>query len=486
MALNKKNLNNLFYIFITSHLIIWTLLPTFTNHNLPLDTIEHLAWGSNLDWGFDKHPPLVAVFLEFFYQMFGPQDWAYYFLSQIFVIISFFIIYKFSIEIFDNKILGLFSVLIIESIYFYNFTTPEFNVNVCQLPFWSLTVYYSWKIYKNNKINFIDCLLVGLFAGFGFLSKYLFIYLLISIDLLFIYLIFIKKQRKFDFKYLITFEAFIIILIPHLIWLFNNDYVTIKYGLSRTGVEEASVIDHLKYPIVFVVKQVAILIPFFVLLWTLVKKIKFKLNFKDKKLIFLLAINLIPIFLMIVSSLILGSKIRTMWMTPFYLFMGVLFVYTFRRKIILNKFKLKYFFSAFLILFILSPMTYYFISTTKTDKRTDYPGKKIAELVHQEWNNIVKSNESIVHKKIEVVAWDEWYAGNLSYHLGGVKRPKVYMDDFSFALAYKKEKNFILITQNEMANKVCSLTSEGSTKYLVYIKNITDHNVCFLILKEDN
>ena len=118
MALNKKNLNNLFYIFITSHLIIWTLVPTFTNHNLPLDTIEHLAWGSNLDWGFDKHPLLVAVFLEFFYQMFGPRDWAYYFLSQIFVIISFFIVYKFSIEIFDNKILGLFSVLIIESSFF--------------------------------------------------------------------------------------------------------------------------------------------------------------------------------------------------------------------------------------------------------------------------------------------------------------------------------------------------------------------------------
>ena len=180
----------------------------------------------------------------------------------------------------------------------------------------------------------------------------------------------------------------------------------------------------------------------------------------------------------------MGVKIRTMWMSPFYLFMGVLFVYTFRRNIILNKFK--YFFSTFLILFILSPTAYYFISTTQTDKRTDYPGKKIAELVHQEWNDIIKSNETIVHKKIEVVAWDEWYAGNLSYHLGGFKRPKVYMDDFSFALAYKKEKNFILITKNEIANKVCSLTSEGSTKYLVYFRNITDHNVCFLILKEHN
>ena len=408
MALNKKNLNNLFYIFITSHLIIWTLIPTFTNHNLPLDTIEHLAWGSNLDWGFDKHPPLVAVFLEFFYQMFGPQDWAYYFLSQIFVIISFFIIYKFSIEIFDNKILGLFSVLIIESIFFYNFTTPEFNVNVCQLPFWSLTVYYSWKIYKNNKINFIDCLLVGLFAGFGFLSKYLFIYLLISIDLLFIYLIFIKKQRKFDFKYLITFEAFIIILIPHLIWLFNNDYVTIKYGLSRTGVEEASVIDHLKYPIVFVVKQVAILIPFFVLLWTLVKKIKLKLNFKDKKLIFLLAINLIPIFLMIVSSLILGSKIRTMWMTPFYLFIGILLIQISKNS--LNEKNIKKFLAVFLIFFIMSPLSYFYVSLSNEFKRTDYPGREISDLVQRRWDKNFSND-------ISIVVGDEWYAGNLSYHL---------------------------------------------------------------------
>ena len=34
MALNKKNLTNLFYIFAASHLIIWTLVPTLTNNNL--------------------------------------------------------------------------------------------------------------------------------------------------------------------------------------------------------------------------------------------------------------------------------------------------------------------------------------------------------------------------------------------------------------------------------------------------------------------
>ena len=66
MAIYKKNIINLFYIFVFVHLLLWTLVPTLTNHNLPLDTIEHLAWGSNLDWGYNKHPPMVAFLLEIF------------------------------------------------------------------------------------------------------------------------------------------------------------------------------------------------------------------------------------------------------------------------------------------------------------------------------------------------------------------------------------------------------------------------------------
>ena len=190
-----RNINNVFYIFILAHLIIWTLVPSLTNKNLPLDTIEALAWGSNLDWGFNKHPPMSAFFPEVFYQIFGPQDWAYYLLSQIFVVVAFYYVFKLSNEIFNNKILSLISVLLLESIYFYNFTTPEFNVNVCQLPFWSLTAYFSWKILSDKEISFWDCFFIGLFAAIGFLSKYLFIYLLIAIKLLFIYLIFLTNSQ---------------------------------------------------------------------------------------------------------------------------------------------------------------------------------------------------------------------------------------------------------------------------------------------------
>ena len=84
MSSYTKNINNIFYIFITAHLIFWTLVPSLTNNNLPLDTIEALAWGSNLDWGFNKHPQMSAFFPEVFFQIFGANDWAYYLLCLLY------------------------------------------------------------------------------------------------------------------------------------------------------------------------------------------------------------------------------------------------------------------------------------------------------------------------------------------------------------------------------------------------------------------
>ena len=403
MVNNKRNINNFFYTFITAHLIVWTLIPTLTNNNLPLDTIEALAWGSDLDWGYNKHPPASAFFVEIFYQIFGNQDWAYYLLSQIFVVISFFVIFKFVKDFFENKIFCFLSVLLLEGIYFYNFTTPEFNVNVCLIPFWALTVFYCWKGFKDNKT--IDWLLLGLFAGFGFLSKYLFIYLGIAIDVFLLYMI-IKK--KINFKCLISFIPFLIVLLPHLVWLTENNYITITYGLHRTGAEDPNILNHIKHPLIFLGKQIGILIPLFLMLLFLNFRFKIKSNFKDNKLLFLLVINIIPIVLMFLTSMIMGVKIRTMWMTPFYLFFGVLIIYIFQSQINLKK--LKSFLSAFLILFVFSPFAYAYISITETDKRTDYSCKEIAQKVQSEWNNNFED-------PINVVFGNEWNAGNLSYHL---------------------------------------------------------------------
>ena len=62
----KKNISKIYFLFLLSHLILWTLIPYISNINLPLDTIEALAWGSNLEWGFNKHPPFSAFAVQLF------------------------------------------------------------------------------------------------------------------------------------------------------------------------------------------------------------------------------------------------------------------------------------------------------------------------------------------------------------------------------------------------------------------------------------
>jgi len=390
--------------------LIWTLIPTFTNHNLPLDTIEALAWGSNLDWGFNKHPPVSAFLTEIIYFIFGPQDWAYYLLSQICILVSFFVIFKLAEDFFENKIYSFLSVLLLEGIYFYNFTTPEFNVNVCLIPFWSLSIFYLWKGIKSNKI--LDWIFLGLFAGLGFLSKYLFVYLGLAIAVLLIYLIINKKT---NFKCLVSLIPFFLILSPHIIWLSENDYVTITYGLMRTGSDEVNIFSHLMHPLVFLLKQIGILIPFLLMILVLIKKFRININLNDDKLLFLLSINLIPLLFIFLTSFTMGVKIRTMWMTPFYISFGLLFVYIFKSEI--NFEKMKAFTSLFLVLFLISPILYAYVSISKTDKRTDFNGKNLAKQA----KNFYEAEANDLGK-MKYVKGNEWIAGNISYHLP--ERPK--------------------------------------------------------------
>ena len=140
----------------------------------------------------------------------------------------------------------------------------------------------------------------------------------------------------------------------------------------------------------------------------IIKKFKFKINHDNKKILFLISINFIPILLMLITSAFTGAEIRTMWMTPFYLFLGTLFLILFKKKIELKK--IKKFYYIFLFFFVLSPAIYLGVSLVDKTKRTDFPGKEISRLVQNKWDDNFMN-------EIKIVIGDEWSAGNLSYHL---------------------------------------------------------------------
>ena len=436
----KKNVNIYLFIYLISHLLIWTLIPSVVNTNLPLDTIEALAWGSDLKWGFEKHPPMSGLMVEIIFQLFGNNDWAFYLLSQIFLTFTFFIVWKFSNEIFKDKTLSLISVLMLSGFFFYNYTTPEFNVNICQLPFWALTVLYGWRSF-NVKDKISNWLFFGLFASFGFLSKYLFIFLLIGIKIFYSY--FLIKKKKINIYYFIPGLIFLAVISPHLIWLSQNDYVTILYGLSRSNIETGNFINHLINPLIFLIKQIIILVPIMLMTYVLLKKIKIDIN-SNNTLIYLVCINILPFILMLLYSLLTGAKIRTMWMTPFYIFFPTMLLFIFKKFIFFKN--LKKFFLIFFIFFLISPLTYLAVSILDKNKRTDYPGREIADLVQRKWDKNF-SNE------ITIVVGDEWAAGNLSYHL--VSRPKWLRSLKTISKDLDENQGVIYAGNPDILKKIC-------------------------------
>lgn len=447
----------IFYLLCLYHLIIWTVIPYFSNRNLPLDVIEALAWGQDFDLGYSKHPPLSAWIPGLFFKIFGNKDWIYYLLSQVFIVISFVFLWELSSFFLKKKIQILLSILTLEGIAFFTFETPQFNVNICQIPLWIGTVYFFFKSIKNNKIT--DWIFLGTFSALGVLTKYIFAYLLIS---LFFYLIFISSNKKrINFNFLYALLTFFLITAPHFQWLIQNDFTTIYYALKRGGLNEVGIYNHLLNPFKFLINQITVILPFLLLIYFLIKKVKIKIPLNDEKFIFLIFTFLLPFLLILITSLITGSRVRTMWMIPFYSLIGIFFIFLYQNH--LNFKKLKNF-HILLILFLIVSPTLYSLRSIYLDSRTSYEGKKIALQIEKEWKTISKDD-------ISNVGFSEWYAGNLSYQLSN--RPKVFLKENNNF--YKKPA---VIIAKDIGPSLCN-RKNINIKNIVY-KKIDNHDVCFI------
>tara|TARA_X000001036_G_scaffold341164_1_gene320518 strand:- start:2479 stop:3075 length:597 start_codon:yes stop_codon:yes gene_type:complete len=176
----------------------------------------------------------------------------------------------------------------------------------------------------------------------------------------------------------------------------------------------------------------------------LLKKIKFKINLKNKKILFLISVTIFPILLVLITSIVTGAKIRTMWMTPFYLLFGTFFIEILRKNIDLKR--IKKFYLIFILFFILSPSIYLGVSLLDKTKRTDYQGKEIARLVQNKWNNNFVND-------IKIVVGDEWFAGNLSYHLAS--RP-VWVNDLKNKISgIESNQGVIYVGNPKILKELC-------------------------------
>lgn len=317
-----KKTSHLLFFFLIAYFLIWSILPAFMASSVPFDVSEGINWGSEWQWGYYKHPPLSSWVLYSFYKLFGHI--GPYLLSQLYVLLTLFLIYQLGKQIWSSATALLGSVLTLMVLY-YTYPSLEFNHNVAQFPIWAgLYLAFYQSVTKNRLRHWI---LLGIMGGLGMLTKYTVIFLLIPMAL---YLV-LPRQWALLKQPQPWIAAFVMLAIfaPHLYWLINHDWLPLSYanGRSQEVAEGAySIKRHFSW-IGFITAQLVAHIPLFILLAVNRKAL---LNVHDYKRSLPHSVSLLwymwlsPIIVLIILSLVFGIGLRDMWGMPMWALSGLL------------------------------------------------------------------------------------------------------------------------------------------------------------------
>jgi 4-amino-4-deoxy-L-arabinose transferase-like glycosyltransferase len=309
-----------FLLFAVAHAAVWTILPFVLYPNLPLDLIEALTYGREWQLGYDKLPPLPWWLVEVAYRTFN-SDVAYYALGQISVLSAFAAVWAVMLR-FGSPAAAAASVLIIDGLHFFNFTAPKFNHDVVQLPFWALAGASFHGALRTGRHG--HWAMLGVALGLAFWAKYFVVVLALPLAL---FLLIDPRARRClatPGPYLAAAIG-LAIMAPHLVWLFQNDWLPLNYAASRARATSA-LLDHLTHPAGFALAQLFWLLPAFIIALPLYCRSgegsgnATKADGYDRRIISLLAFG--PAIAVIAGSALSGRGLVSMWGYPLWLFLG--------------------------------------------------------------------------------------------------------------------------------------------------------------------
>jgi len=393
------------------HLGLWVIIPTLVSPNPPLDVIEGYVWGHEWLIGTYKHPPMQAWWLESLDILTGHAKYAPFLASQLAILLAFWAVWQTGLRITDKRT-ALLGVLLLEGVVYYNLTSPEFNPNVMQLPFWALISLYYYRSIKENKI--LDWLLLGACCAGGLYSKYSTVLLLISLTVLTLTRPEGRRKLLHPGPYIALIVALLLFL-PHLLWLFDNQFLPFNYARERLNSPPHTPLikSLIVIPLMFIGSQVLALLPAVLLFIGLLghKKKFAETSYSKFDYTFMSTITFGPCLLVLILVFFAGIQIRDMWATPFWNFIG-LWALLYVRPVLNGYALYRFAYSGFAILTLLLVMfvaqTYFYPAITNKALRIQFPGQQLADNITTFWNERY-------HRPLIYVIGDSWPAGNIAY-----------------------------------------------------------------------
>ncbi len=384
----EKKENKLFYIFLLINTILWSLISTI-RYVPSIDTMEAISWGELISFGTNKHPPLSGWLASGVYHLGGNHDFFVYLLGQLCILTGFIFIYKLAKFFLSNE-KAIASAMILEGCYYYTFDyfIDNFNCNFLLMALWPMVIYYFYKSIKENRLS--NWILFGISSGFAFLGKYQIVFLFLALG---IYLVLCEREKFKQKGMYIAILSGLVIILPHIIWLFNNEFFSFGYMLERTHANANNVpvflekLGHIFFPIKFILGQLMAAggcIFIFLMTALQAKNISFNKSQNKNDNIFLLLIFFIPILAQGLMGMITGERVPSIWGSIMVCTTGLTLFYFFPIEFNTNTFKVfvKWIYAAMSIS-ILSTLIFALVQTKQI---MFYPVEKVMNDFNTIWN----------------------------------------------------------------------------------------------------
>ena len=243
-------------------LLLKIVALNFTTFNLFGDEAQYWLWSKDIDFGYFSKPPFLSWIIRVYTEILGSSFVSLKLLPSFVYLLIAWSIYNLLINSGLNKKDSLAGCLIFLFIPAVSFSSFIISTDLFLLLFWTLSLNELIKI--NNEQGLKNFILLGIFLGLGFLSKYAAIYFVIC---LFVLILLDKRFRKIFldnlFGFSFTFLSVFIIIVPNIIWNFNNDWITLQHTSDNANF--ANIEIDLIRGLEFLLIQVLMLGPFMVL-----------------------------------------------------------------------------------------------------------------------------------------------------------------------------------------------------------------------------
>ncbi|MGO4377116.1 glycosyltransferase family 39 protein [Pseudoduganella sp. RAF19] len=374
-----------------------------------LDSSEQLVWGTALEAGYWKHPPLPSWIMHAALAAFGPSAWLPLVISQLGVIVALALVWRLSREFLPTRQAAL-SVLLTSLVFYHNGAADTYNHNTAMLPFQAATVLAFFFAARRGDMRWWAA--AGLFAGLSMLVKYVAVLPLAGLVL---YLMFDRSlhHRRTFAGVALAAAIFALVISPHVVWLYSNDFPPMRYAhsvmqpLVGAKAHFASVVHYLLTQFY----RFAPVLPALIFLAFQRRRadVVTQLPLAQRDKLFIWLAGVAPLAMTVLFGLVTHNKLEPRWGANVFLLSGLLAVMLMRP--VLTPRMLKTVIAITVVMQVLICAGSIISKTAIADHkgqrtRANFPAAELAQSTRLVWH-------SYTDAPLRIIASDFWLGGNL-------------------------------------------------------------------------